>query len=599
MRMSKTGVATLFSRNIFDIGVFSMIINVLLLVMPLFMLQVYDRVLPAASVDTLVYLSIIAVLALAFLGLFEVIRSVYSQRVAASIDKHLASRAFRASLSGPHAEAGDIQPLRDLATVRAFVGSRGLMTLFDLPFAPLFVVLLGFIHPALFWLTLGGAAIMIVLVLLNQLANGKVSAAASEQSARASLAAQSFARNADTLKAMGMSRNATEVWGKSFGASLNVQDRSSAVNAVFSGISRSTRMLLQLAILGVGAALVLAGEMTAGMIFATSIISGRALQPLDQLIGGWRQTVEARRAWLRLKTSLPESAAHSRQKLRLPDPTGKLAVRDLIYMPPGSVPGTEPIIKRVNFDIGAGEGIAIVGPSRAGKSTLARLLVGAIQPSSGMVQLDGADLRTWDEDQLGRSVGYLAQDVQLLPGTIAENISRFDAAATDEMIVEAARRAQVHELILSQREGYQTQIGSASLALSGGERQRIGLARAFYGNPKLLVLDEPNANLDQDGEAALQQALEKARQNGTTVVIITHRPSIAAQCDRVLRLRNGTIEAFGPSAAILAPAANFGEKPRAPSPLAPAPQIHLGSFSTGSQGSGRWTGSLRTRADVN
>lgn len=587
--MTKAGATAPFSRTIFEIGLFSMIINTLLLVMPLFMLQVYDRVLPAASVDTLIYLSIIAILALAFLGLFEIIRSIYSQRAAASVDKRLASRAFRASLSGPRADAGDIQPLRDLATVRAFIGSRGLMTLFDLPFAPLFLILLGFIHPALFWLTLGGAVIMIVLVVLNQLVNGKNSAVASEQAARANLTAQAFARNADTLKAMGMSGNATEVWGRGFGGSLNLQDRSSAINAIFSGISRSTRMLLQLAILGVGASLVLAGEMTAGMIFATSIISGRALQPLDQLIGGWRQTVEARRAWQRLGKSLPESA-DTRQKLQLPDPTGRLSVRDLVYVPPGSPPGTEPIIKRLNFEIVAGEAIAIVGPSRAGKSTLARLLVGAIQPSSGIVQMDGADIKTWNEDQLGRSVGYLAQDVQLLPGTIAENISRFDPAATDEAIVEAARNAQVHDLLLSQRDGYQTQIGSANAMLSGGERQRIGLARAFYGNPKTLVLDEPNANLDRDGEAALERALDAARGNGTTVVIITHRLSIAARCDRVLRLRSGGIEAFGPSAEILQQGVAVPDVLPATVPAAP---IQLGSFSTGTQGSGRWGRSLK------
>ncbi|MBZ9991251.1 type I secretion system permease/ATPase [Mesorhizobium sp. BH1-1-5] len=588
--MTRTVSTALFSKSIFEIGLFSMIVNTLLLVMPLFMLQVYDRVLPGASVDTLIYLSIIAILALAFLGLFEIIRSIYSQRAAASIDKRLGSRAFRASLSGPRADAGDIQPLRDLATVRSFIGSRSLMTLFDLPFAPVFLILLGFIHPALFWLTLGGAVIMIVLVMLNQFVNGKNSGAASEQAVRANLAAQAFARNAETLKAMGISGNATEVWGRVFGGSLYLQDRTSAINAVFSGISRSTRMLLQLAILGVGASLVLAGEMTAGMIFATSIISGRALQPLDQLIGGWRQTVEARRAWQRLGKSLPPSA-DGRQKLQLPDPTGRISVRDLVCVPPGSPPGTEPIIKRLNFEVAAGEAVAIVGPSRAGKSTLARLLVGAISPSSGVVQLDGADLRTWNEAQLGRNIGYLAQDVQLLPGTIAENISRFDLSATDEAIVEAAQAAHAHDLILSQREGYQTQIGSAGIALSGGERQRIGLARAFFAKPKILILDEPNANLDQDGEAALERAIRQARGNSTTVIIITHRMSIAAACDRVLKLRDGAIEKFGRSSDILVPFTG-AEPPNAATP-APAPQIQLRSFSTGSQGSGRWGRSLK------
>lgn len=591
--MTKIGATALFSKGIFDIGVFSMVINGLLLVMPLYLLQVYDRVIPSASVDTLIFLSIIAVLSLVFLGLFEIVRAIYSQRVAASLDKRLGSKAFLAALFGPRSDAGDIRPLRDLATVRAFIGSRGLTTLFDLPFAPFFVVLLGFIHPALFWLTLGGAAIMIIIVLLNQFVNSKSTVTAAEESARANLDAQAFARNADTLKAMGMGRNATEVWGKTFGSSLNVQDRSSSVNAVFSGISRSIRMLLQLAIMGVGAWFVLKGEMTAGMIFASSIVSGRALQPLDQLIGGWRQTTEARRAWLRLKKNFPEDTKVERPKLQLPSPLGKLTIRDLVYVPLGSPPGTEPILKRLNFEIDAGESIAIIGPSRAGKSTLVRLLVGAVQPSSGLVQLDGADLRTWDQEQLGRSVGYLAQDVQLLPGTIAENISRFDPAATDDAIVEAARCAQVHDLILAQREGYQTLIGPSSMALSGGERQRIGLARAFYGEPKILILDEPNANLDQDGEAALKTALERAQQNETTVVITTHRLSIAATCDRVLMLRNGAIEAFGPSADILKTRPSGKSMPVPASPAPDPEQIRLASFSTGSQGSGRWTGSLK------
>lgn len=352
-------------------------------------------------------------------------------------------------------------------------------------------------------------------------------------------------------------------------------------------------MLLQRAILGLGAWLVLQGKMTAGMIFASSMISGRALQPLDQLIGGWRQTIDARLAWLRLKKAVPEHAEKAPAKIQLPAPSGRLTVRDLVYIPPGSAPGAEPIIKRMNFEIRASETIAIIGPSRAGKSTLARLLVGAIYPSSGTIEMDGADLRTWDEAQLGRSVGYLAQDIQLLPGTIAQNLARFDPNATDDAVVDAATRAQAHELILAQRDGYQTPVGASNGALSGGERQRVGLARAFYGNRGILILDEPNANLDQEGEQALARALGEARLAGTTAVVVTHRLSLAATCDRALLLRNGVSEMLGPSTEVLKQL-NGAVPPRPPSQMEPNGRAHM-PFSTASQASGRWNGSLDTK----
>lgn len=540
-----------FLRGVIDMGVFSGIINVLLLVSPLYMLQVYDRVLPSSSLDTLLHLSIIAVAALAFLGLLEVVRSFYAQRIAANLDKHLAALAFSTALTGPRAEAGDIQPLRDLATVRGFVASKGLTTLFDLPFAPFFITLLYFVHPVLFWITVAGAALMIALVILNQFANRGGSLAAMERSAAANLSAQAFVRNGDTLRAMGMSGNATQVWGGLFADASNTADRSANLNAVFAGISRAVRMMLQMAILGVGAILVLKGEMTAGMIFASSIISGRALQPLDQLVGMWKQLGDARKAWARTTKVIAIASTRSGDKLQLPEPTGKISVRDLVYTAPGAAPGSEPILKRLNLDIAAGESVAIIGPSRAGKSTLARLLVNAAEPTAGSVKLDGADLKTWDEVQLGRATGYLAQDVQLLPGTITENVSRFDPDGSDAAVIEAAMKAQVHDLILSQPMGYQTRIGPSGANLSGGERQRIGLARAFYGNPKLLVLDEPNANLDSDGEAALERALRQAKDDGATVIIISHRMSIATLCDKVLVLRSGMIEAFGPPGEVL------------------------------------------------
>lgn len=544
------GLRTAIAASAVHIGVFSFALNALLLVTPLYMLQIYDRVIPSSSRETLFYLSVIAVLSLVFLGFLEIIRALYAERVAARLDSRLASPTFAASMAGGRRGAADIAPLRDLATVRTFIGSRSFSSLFDLPFAPLFVILLYFIHPDLCLLTLCGMLLMILLAGLNQLANGQSETRAAELFVSSNTMAQAFARNADSLFAMGMIRGATEAWGRGFAQALRVQARSLAVNAIFSGIARALRMMLQLAILGFGAWLVLKGEMTAGMIFASSIISGRALQPIDQLIGGWRQTVQATRAWRRLQTVL-ERHSEATEKIRLPEPRGVIDVKNLVYFAPDARAGTEPVIRQLSFHIDAGEAVAIIGPSRAGKSTLARLLVGAALPSGGSIRIDGAELGSWDAEQIGQAIGYLAQDVDLMPGTIAANVSRFDPQADHGKIIEAAKRAKAHDLILAQPDGYQTELGTSTSALSGGERQRIGLARAFFGNPRIIVLDEPNAHLDSEGEAALLQALSDARRAKTTLVIITHHMALAASCDRVMVLKNGAIEAFGPSADVL------------------------------------------------
>lgn len=535
-----------------DIGVFSLLINLLMLAMPLYLLQVYDRVLPSASIETLVYLSLIAIGALVVLGVMEIIRSFYAQRVAAGFDRSLASTLFGSILSSKAAGSGDLQPLRDLGAVRTFIASKGLTALFDLPFAPLFVALLYLVHPALFWITLAGVLLMLALLFINLAAERSSGQQAAELTARAQLSAQAFARSADSLRAMGMEANAIEHWGARYAQSLRQQARSATINSTFSGISRSVRMLLQLAILGVGAWLVLGNEMTAGMIFASSIISGRALQPIDQLIGGWRQIDEARKAWGRIGPVAKTMREARSTKTELPAPIGAISVCDLVVARQSDQSGEKPILQGLTFDINAGEAIALIGPSRAGKTTLARCLTGAIASTGGAVSIDGAELSTWNEAQRGSLFGYLPQDVQLLPGTIAQNISRFDPNPEDQAIVTAAQRAHAHELVLLQSDGYQTEIGTAGNGLSGGERQRIGLARAFYGDPKILVLDEPNANLDAAGEEALAQALADARAASTTVIIVTHRLSIAAKCDRVMMLKDGAIAAFGPSHDVLA-----------------------------------------------
>lgn len=538
-------------RAVVELGVFSAVVNVLLVVMPLYLLQVYDRVLPASSVTTLVYLSVIAVVALAVLGVLEIVRAQYAARVAARLDSRLGGPLFQTAMNSPRAALGDVQPLRDLSTVRTFVASRTLFCLFDLPFAPLFIAILYLVQPVLFWITLGGAALLVAIAVVNQMATEKAAKTASETMMTTMSTAQTFARNFEIVRALGMVGNVTSIWGARFADALGASDKVAASNAVWSGVARSLRILLQIATLGVGAWLVLQGSMTAGMIFASSIISGRALQPLDQIIGSWRQIVEARQAWRRVAATVNEEAAPVHDQVAEPAPQGALTVEQLVYVPPGADPAAQPIIKRIGFRVGAGETVAIVGPSKAGKSTLARLIVGAIRPRSGVVRIDGSDIRNFDPDALGRRVGYLPQEVELFPGTIAQNICRFDPAASEAEIVAAATRAHAHELVIGQPKGYNTEIGPIGVRLSGGERQRIGLARAFYGNPRLIVLDEPNSNLDSEGEQALERSIREAAAEKATVLVITHKPSIAAKCNRVMMLRDGQIELYGPSAEVL------------------------------------------------
>lgn len=532
-------------------GVFSLLANVLMLTTPLYLMQIYDRVLSSFSVETLIYLSIIAAVALCFLGVMEMVRSMYFQRFAAELDREFGPEVIRVALRAGSVGQLDPQPMRDLSSVRAFINARGLATLFDLPFAPFFVIVLYFVHPMLFWLTLAGIFVLLGVAVLNQYGVRDATALASEKSAAANNSAMAFASGAETIRAMGMQRGVIEAWGKNFAEATQAGDRSATLNAVFGAVSRTLRMGLQLAILGVGAWLVLGQEMTPGMIFASAIIAGRALQPIDQLIGGWRNTIEAARAWSRLTTMMARVRKEQPHKTTMPAMRGEISARELTYAPPGATDTSEAIIRRITFTIQPGEAIAIIGPSRAGKSTLAKLIVGALQPTAGDIRIDGTEVAHWDENQFGPSVGYLAQDVQLIAGTIAQNIARFNPDARDEDITDAAMRAQAHELITSLRESYQTQINAVGATLSGGEKQRIGLARAFYGNPRVLVLDEPNANLDTEGEAALERAINNAREAGTTVIVVTHRLPMVTACNRVLALRRGTIEAFGPSQQVL------------------------------------------------
>jgi len=543
-RSASAGGLGSLTRAIFEIGFFSLFINALMLILPIYMLQIYDRVLPSSSRETLVFLSGMAVAGLALMAALDVVRGIYVTRLSTRLDITNASTAFRNAMTSVRAPLGDIQALRDLSTVRGFLSSRPAFAMFDLPYAPFFVALLWFVHPVLFALTAGGAVFLVGLALANQLLTARRSRRGMESDIGALATAQSYVRNAETVRSMGMSGSAFEIFGGKHALALAQADHAAQVNIVFAGVSRFSRMTLQVAILGVGAHLALSGEMTAGMIFASSIIAARALQPIDQMIAGWRQYVDTFAAWRRFRQAATKSPVPQRL-IELPEPEGSLRLENVHYSSDPANGAATALLKRITFNVPKGESVAIIGPSGAGKSTLARLIVGAVAPTLGSVRLDGAELAHWPSTVLGRHLGYLPQELELLPGTVAQNIARFSPDASDAAIVDAARRAQVHDLIQSLPEGYNTVIGPGSRILSGGHRQRIGLARAFFGNPCLLVLDEPNAHLDEAGDRALARALEEARMAGTTVLIVSQRMSIARQVDSLLVLKDGCIDDFG------------------------------------------------------
>ncbi len=543
--MKKEAVRKFLLRGMVDIGIISFVISILLLTQPIYMLQVYDRVLPSSSLNTLAFLSMITFAAVAVLGLLEVFRQLYASRLAIRLESELGSAAFLAGSHSQNAELGDTQPLRDLATVRNFISSRILQSLFDLPFVPVFLLLLVFIHPYLFLLTLAGLVIVSLIAWANQRGVEDSGKKTAENAMKAMASAQAFTRSAETIRAMGMARNTVGIWGKAEAQALLSVDETTSINAWYGGLSRSIRLLLQIAIMGVGAWLVVDGKMTPGMIFATSMVSGRAIQPIDQLVAGWRQIFDARLAWERLQKALSHADMALAPKTDLPEPKGEIIVENLIYMPQSRKTG-EPLIKRLSFRIPAGSSVGLIGASGVGKSTLARLICGAIDPTQGNIRIDKADIRQWDRDRLGKFIGYLAQDADLLPGTVAQNIARFSPDATDENIVMAASKAQVHDMILGLPSGYGTLLGPGGMALSGGQRQRVGLARAFYGSPRLLVLDEPNSNLDAEGDAALDRALQQAKADGITVVLVTQRKTSTDKLDNLMIIRDGQIEDYGP-----------------------------------------------------
>ncbi len=531
-------------------GAFSGVINLLMLSIPLYMLLVYDRVLTSGNRSTLLALTVLVGGLLAIMGLLELIRSRILVRVGSRLDRLLGQRVFSAFLRRPLLAGGDTgdRPLQDLATVRDFLSGQGPLALFDAPWTPVYVAVLYLFHPWLGHVAAAGALLLLAIAALNWLATRRPIAATAGLQDKAQILASAGQRNAEAIGSMGLLAGLRDRWLTFHRAARFQQIAASDRAGGFIALSKTLRFGLQAAILGVGATLVIDQAITPGVMIAASILMGRALAPVDQAIGSWRGFVAAR-ASLRRLDQLLRQVPEPPRRTELPPCTGHLAVDRLYAAPPGS---KRPLLSKIAFSVDPGEALGVIGPSGSGKSTLVRLLTGIWQPQHGTVRLDGATLAQWDPDALGRSIGYLPQEVELFSGTVRDNICRFGAEPDDRAIVQAAIRAGVHDMILRLPEGYETQIGDGGNRLSGGQRQRIALARALYGDPVVVVLDEPNSNLDAAGEAALTEAIVDLKRRGRTVVVVAHRPSAVAAMDKILLLERGLQAAFGARDEVLA-----------------------------------------------
>jgi ATP-binding cassette subfamily C exporter for protease/lipase len=516
--------------------IFSFFINLALFASPLYMMQIYNRVLPSHSQSTLVMLTGLVCFALAALAALETVRAQVMVRLGGKLELDLNQRVIEAAFACTlrSGEGSTRQPLSDFDRIRNFVWSSVPAALFDIVWAPLFVLVVFMFHPLLGFIALGGSIVLMCLALAHHIATRPSLEEAGRKAGDANSFMERSLRNAQTLEAMGMLANLQQRWLRQRNETLRLQARAADRTGLFTGVTKSVRFLLQTVLLGCGALLVIQNEITPGAIVAASMLMARALAPLETTIAGWRQCVDARSAYSRLNALLEQSPPRLK-RISLPAPCGAVHVEDAV----GWLSGTAtPTLRNVNFTLAPGDILAVVGASGSGKSTLARLIVGAMQPYSGKIRLDNADIHMWNREELGPHLGYLPQDVELFEGTVAENIARFGELDSLK-IVDAAKRAGVHEMILGLSQGYETRLGPNGAALSGGQRQRIALARAVYGHPVLVVLDEPNSNLDSAGEQALTDALERMKRSGTTVVLISHRTKVLRQAKHMLMLKDG------------------------------------------------------------
>jgi len=531
-------------------GALSAVLNILTLSGSFFMLLVYDSVLPSRSGATLVGLVVLIVVLYAFQAALEVLRSRIMIQVGAAADVSLSPRVYdlvsRLTLGGRTAEDG-LQPLRDLDQLRSFLSGPGLLALFDLPWLVLYLGICFAFHVAIGLVALAGAILLISLTLLNDRMTREAVRHASATAALRNGMAETNRQNIEVLTALGMRRRMQAAWNRVNHDHLESQQRVSNIGGGLSSVTRVLRLLLQSLVLATGAWLVLQNKATGGVIITSSILTSRALAPIELALANWRGFIAARQSWGRLNVlmaKLPRTA----EPTPLPRPAATLAVEALSLVPPGS---QRLSVQDATFTLNAGDGLGVVGPSASGKSSLARGLVGVWPPVRGKVRLDGAALDQWDDERLGRHIGYLPQDVELMAGTVAENIARFDPDATSEAVIAAANKARAHELILRLPEGYETKLGPKGQGLSAGQAQRIALARALYGDPFLIVLDEPDSNLDAEGEKALSEAVTEARERGAIVVVIAHRPSALLGVDLMLLMNQGRIVELGPKDKVL------------------------------------------------
>jgi ATP-binding cassette subfamily C protein len=528
--------------------IFSFFINLLMFVSPLYMLQIYDRVITSRSEPTLIALTLLAAVLICVYAILEMLRSRLLVRAGLLFDQKIADPVFKAVHRGNLRQPGanHVQGLRDVDTLREFLTGSGLIALCDAPWFPVFVFASFLLHPLFGYLALAGSAITLSLTFLNEKVTKDQLNSASRASMMANQSAQSMFRNAEVLQAMGMLDSVKKIWTKHHDNTLRLQASASDRAGLIIAATKFFRMFLQTAILGTGAYLVIQRELSPGGMIAGSILIGRALAPIEMAVASWKGFVAARSSFERIRMLFTVAGAEH-DNMSLPRPQGALNVTDLIASAPGQ---NALILKGVTFNLAAGEVIGVVGPSAAGKSSLARVLVGVWPVVRGAVRIDGSDLSHWNPEELGRYIGYLPQDVELFAGTIAQNIARFQDI-DNEQVIFAARLAGCHELVQHLPQGYNTQIGEGGQALSGGQRQRIGLARALYGQPSFVVLDEPNAHLDAAGEEALLVAVQNLRAMKTTVVIITHKINILTAVDKILVMADGAVQAFGVRDAVL------------------------------------------------
>jgi PrtD family type I secretion system ABC transporter len=530
------------------VALFSLCINMLMLAAPLYMMQLYDRVLSSRNIDTLVLLTIMAAGAILTMSLLDMIRGQAMVRLGGWIDRKVSPDLLTASIAQTlrRGETPSVQGLRDLGTFRTFLTGPAMFPIMDAPWTPIFLAVIFMLHPVLGWVATGGAMVLSALAVANELSTRKLLQMSGGASIMALQQAEAAARNADVIEAMGMMPALVRRWHERNSQHVTLQAMASHRSGAIGATSKFVRLLLQIGILGAGAYLAIQTEISPGAMIAASIIMGRALSPVEQAIGSWRSGIAARNAYGRIKTQLEEEPPRG-ERMRLPEPKGALNVEAVSYVHPSA---DEPVLRNISFALEPGESLGLIGPTAAGKTTLARLLVGNILPRAGHIRIDGADVAVWESEDRGKHVGYLPQDVELFAGTVRENIARM-GECSPEAVVAAARMAGVHELILGLPKGYDTEIGEGGAALSGGQRQRIGLARALFGSPRFVVLDEPNASLDHEGEAALLQALRDLKDRNVTVVVIAHRPTILQHVDKILVLRDGQVQHFGAPADVV------------------------------------------------